>query len=240
MAFADTLLQAGVLVPGSLRSLALLSGARGCAGWLPSFTSIATSLHHCAVSLHAVTEGGELTADACTYDVSSLFALRACLLTFMVESLGDNMLRVYDAVLGCEELRSLCIQYNATSTLLQSIFTGSTTSVPALSPFWLAALADKLACPREPPSLLQEMSMIVLGSRASLTAPCADAMEVIAGVLCNKEHFPCFVRVSIQEPGYVVGKFQTAEEISAADILQGMFAGFRSRGVPVEVSINAV
>ena len=65
-AFALALMDAGALSPNALTSLALLSSAGACAGWIPFFPSIATSLQDCAVSLHELVFSGELTENSRT------------------------------------------------------------------------------------------------------------------------------------------------------------------------------
>ena len=62
--FASNLMETGALRPESIESLALLSGARACAGWVPLLPSMATSLQHCAVSLHELCVHGELAESA--------------------------------------------------------------------------------------------------------------------------------------------------------------------------------
>ena len=62
--FASNLMETGALRPESIESLALLSGARACAGWVPLLPSMTTSLQHCAVSLHELSVHGELAESA--------------------------------------------------------------------------------------------------------------------------------------------------------------------------------
>ncbi|KAI0694082.1 hypothetical protein C8T65DRAFT_58281 [Cerioporus squamosus] len=223
--FASALADAGVLSPGSLNNLALLSGARGCAGWVPFLPSLAPSLQHCALSLHELIVHGELA-----------------------EIAREHIVHVYDALRPCPALRSSCVQYNSTSTLMQRVFEGATHTIPGAAPFFLDALCDVLSRPGEPAfPILEELSLIYVGSRHGL-ASCASALDRLARALLDRERYPCVRKLSVRvdEPRYVTGLFRvergTVDSMGDEQerCILDLLGGFDQGRIEVEVKIRLV
>ena len=157
-------------------------------------------------------------------------------------------MHVYDALRPCTKLRSLCIQYNTTSTLMQCVFEGATHAIPSASPFFLDALCDMMLRSEQPTfPFLEELSLIVVGSHLGLTS-CAIALDRLAAVLMDMERFSCFRKVSVRvdEPRYVNGLFQVDRSTAAAmhdeqgGIALDLLRGFGQHRVHVEAEIRAV
>ncbi|KAI0737169.1 hypothetical protein C8Q80DRAFT_436642 [Daedaleopsis nitida] len=229
-AFVRALCAAGVLRPGALEGLVLLSGARACADWVPLLPKLAPSLRRCAVSLHE-------RLSAATHELA--------------ESARGHILRVYDALVRCAELRSVCVQYNATSTLMQAVFDfdGRTRTMPAVSPFFVEALARALDGPGRALSALEDLTIVLVGSRWSLASKaCADAFAQLARVLSERARYPCLGRVEVRvdEPEYVVGLFrrELGVEVQRDEDSEGAFrellGGFDWPGVVTSVAVRTV
>ena len=155
-------------------------------------------------------------------------------------------MHVYDALRPCTKLRSLCIQYNTTSTLMQCVFEGATHAIPSASPFFLDALCDMML----PPGAVHfPFSGGTVAHRPHLgLTSCATALDRLGGVLMDMERSSCFRKVSVRvdEPRYVTGLFQVDRSTAAAmhdeqgGIVLDLLRGFGQHRVHVETEIRAV